>query len=239
MEEMAACSGPWQTEAAPPGGAGASTESTLRLLPVALIACSVLGFGPALTARAAPVVVPVSSTFDSDLDGWIQARPTAEWRSTGGNPGGYFWSREAAPGRQVANAPGKFLGDWTALDNAGFILFDQRVIESGNPSAALGREVFLNGAGGDRAVWTGPLPCGTPDCSTPWERFVVPIESSSWAVTGSWSALLSDVAGLGIAMDLYPGGGGITGLDNVRLVPEPGTALLLGGGLLVLGLRRR
>jgi hypothetical protein len=55
--------------------------------------------------------VYVSSTFDTDLDGWVGLDGSFSYQSSGGNPGGYIQFYDSA-GTGFISAPAKFLGDW-------------------------------------------------------------------------------------------------------------------------------
>lgn len=135
--------------------------------------------GISLQATAAPIAVPVSSTFESDTDGWTGDNVGEFFfDAVGGNPGGFLYFDDIAPSGGLAVAPAKFLGDWSALDGVGVILYDHRVFDSGSHTAVSNRSILISGPGGD-AKWTGSLPCEGQNCSTAWETFVVPLEESS------------------------------------------------------------
>jgi len=188
---------------------------------------------------ATAVTVPVTSDFDSDLDGWTG---NIIWSAVDGNPDGYAKLVQTVPAPDDIVAPAKFLGDWSALDGVGQIGFDHRIFDEGdNADEFYPYSVFIAGAGGE-ARWEGPTPTGP----TPWLHFDVPLQSGSWNVeSGTWSDLLDDVALLAVRIELVGNttpGYDEAGVDNVTLTPEPSTLALTALGLLGLafyGWRRR
>lgn len=189
-------------------------------------------------------IIYAQSTFDSDLDGWTMTDTGLEWRSTGGNPGGYMdWSdfRTTTNNTEVVDAPAKFLGNWSSLDGVGYIEFDHKLFSTGvgpiSPYA-----VFLSGPGG-AASWTSPGPAG----ATPWVTLRADLVEANWTLSsGSWSDLLSDVSSMRVRIELVGNtqGGDVAGMDNVRLVnavPEPASgwiALVATASLFFLRQRR-
>ena len=61
------------------------------------------------TAQAAGVFV--SSTFDTDFDGWTGEGGCYTYQTTGGNPGGYMQFSDCSSTGYIS-APAKFLGNW-------------------------------------------------------------------------------------------------------------------------------
>ena len=187
-----------------------------------------------LTANAAvAVTVPVESGFDADLEGWTCDPSSAcSWSASGGNPGGYVhYSVEALTTDIIA--PAVFLGDWSDLDERGSLLLDFRVISLNffNPTALSNYNVRISGPGG--AAFAS---LETPADDLGWLTVEVPLQESAWDVSaGSWPALLGDVQDLRVrALSILNISGQADGIDNVRLIPEPGTASLLGMSLLML-----
>ena len=172
-------------------------------------------------------ITPVVSTFDTGLDGWTMS-DSCQWRADGGNPGGYIWGNdenfiEAAR----AYAPASYLGDWSALDGAGSLLYDYRRIDNGGGSPEFfALSAWISGPGG-QAVWRGPI-ITEP---TPWITYEVPIEASSFYLWwGSWAGLRANVSELWIAIETVSGETfeDQAGIDNVILTPEPSSAVLCG-----------
>ena len=90
----------------------------------------------------------VTSTFDSGLDGWT-CTLDCSWSASGGNLGGYLRHVDTAGPRSFAFAPSKFLGDWSALDGDGSILFDHTLIFVGPQNDGFNPyEVVLSGPSG-------------------------------------------------------------------------------------------
>lgn len=191
---------------------------------------------------AVPITTPVVSTFDSSCDGWT-GNATSTCDEDGVPSVGVSWTTDEdlqfnegnsveAPDTWVV-APAEFLGDWSVLDGMGSIQYDHRILNSGNNNGRGARQIYLSG-GGSSATWSGPLVPNGDYLSTSWETFTAPLVESAWAVTGSWSDLLSNVESLQIRVDLYSsyvGSAEAHRIDNVQLVPEPSTAALLVAGL--------
>ncbi len=176
-----------------------------------------------ISALAAPIVVPVSSTFDTGLDGWTSNTPAEiSFVSSGGNAGGYVSITDTTDASSIISAPAKFLGDYSALNGVGTILFDHRVFTVPDASPYT-YQLQLIGPGGN-ASWFGTNGSGT----TPWTIISVPIQQSAFTLnSGSWSALLANVTDLQVNIEIVTSRPDIEGVDNVRIVPEPSAALLV------------
>jgi len=207
--------------------------------PATISACLVLGFA----VGAIPAMAVPESTFDTDLDGWTCELPSAcGWSATLGNPGGYLRFVAPTAQRNVAVAPAMFLGNWSGLDEQGSLFLDLRVVSFdegslfGSFENAFGNYfIRIEGPGG---IATSTVP--TPEGETGWVTLGIPIRESAWYLSGgSWTALLQDVQDIQFVSGIINGGGEADALDNVRLVPEPATSLLMGIGLLALARWRR
>ena len=53
----------------------------------------------------------ISSSFDTDLDGWTGQGGILVWNSTGGNPGGFLQQNDTGNSNMHVVAPAKFLGN--------------------------------------------------------------------------------------------------------------------------------
>ena len=179
----------------------------------------------------------ISSTFDTDADGWVSnSGGSLSYVASGGNPGGFIQIADAgvSPNYGVI-APGKFLGDLSAFDG-GQLVFDLKIIDQGNGGNQdnVGPRI-TNGI--DTASFSF-----NPNQPSDWKKHSVPLTASAWGLTQlQWIALLSNVTEIQVFIELF-GGDDITGFDNFKLtsIPEPATMLLFGSGLIGLaGLRKR
>jgi hypothetical protein len=191
----------------------------------------------AASAGAAPIV---SSTFDSDADGWIvgsfltpsgtTATPT--YVASGGNPGGHLRVDDFTPWTAY-QAPAKFRGDLSVAYGA-LLRFDVRV--PGVDALQYAAIVISNG--------TTTLEFRETPTVGGWYRFEIPLlASAGWqhstnaksSNTGAtelqMQAVLSNIQFLHINADWLTGMD-YAELDNVMIEtipnPEPSTMLLLG-----------
>jgi len=195
----------------------------------------------------------VSSTFDTDLEGWtMDSVGEIAWESSGGNPGGYVKYVDGPGVGSAAIAPAKFMGDWSALAEVGVISYDHRIFVVGTDPIFHARGIGISGPGGS-AVWHGETPSGVSDWPTPPDHTVrALLKESDWTVdSGSWSALLANVTDLRMSIEAFENGytpgtpwvGDQTGLDNVYLgprpIPAPGAFLLSTLGMGLVGWMRK
>ncbi|MCK4341264.1 MAG: PEP-CTERM sorting domain-containing protein [Phycisphaerae bacterium] len=200
-----------------------------------------------VVAVAAPLAAaPIAtSTFDAGDEGWtvvttLGYQGPPQYSSTGGNPDGFIYAVDPDTGAWGFAAPATFLGPvseaygqtfsfdiaayydpeyvsgWVGIEGAGYqfvCLFDA-------PATTYpdwhGRTVWMT----ETAGWVDP-DTGLPPTST------------------QMMAVLSNLEGLVITAEFVEGlEDDISGLDNVVLMPEPGTLALLGLGV-VMVLKRR
>jgi hypothetical protein len=189
-------------------------------------------------AYATPIV---SSTFDTDDEGWIvggfltTAGPTTTptYVATGGNPDGYLHADDFAAWNAY-RAPAKFLGNLSAAYGA-ILSFDMRVPGVDN----IQYSAVILSDGTTTLQYRGlPTPGG-------WYNFSIPLlASAGWqhstdgklagavASESELQAVLSNLQSLHINADWLTGMD-YADLDNVQIVhnPEPSTMLLLGSAM--------
>jgi len=202
----------------------------------------------------------VSSNFDTDADGWtvidvatgslgdaayVDDGSVAEfdYKSTGGNPGGYIEAIDPSDGTFLFVAPAKFLGNLSGYAG-GTLAWDTFYTPNDENDWRGDPDVILSN-GTTTIVYQAPAnPVGTS-----WNSFVTTLSpGAGWTIGGvsgtaatadDFAAVLGGVTILRIRGEFYTGVVETTGLDNVVLtaVPEPGTWALMAGGFALLGLR--
>ena len=170
----------------------------------------------ALVAIVPQAQAQVSTTFDTDLDGWVVVGDNTHfWNPTGGNPDGCLEVPDNASGPwSTATAPIKFLGNWrdmTPSDSVSYdVLFLPVVGSSGNPPA-----VFIISGPGGTAVYDETI------ADSVWVHISAPIDSSFWSVqSGTWSGILQRVTNFEVAVE-YKSGDETVLVDNIELTGTP------------------
>jgi hypothetical protein len=178
----------------------------------------------------------ITSSFDTDAEGWFALDAvghdyTANWQSSGGNPGGYLQGIETDPngGTGYFIAPSKFLGDLSSY--SGGTLSYQLDVISGTDYFSDADVIISNGS--SSVSWTPNInPVGMG-----WYNFQVPLNEATFG--SGLASILSDVTELQIRGEFITGAE-VEGLDNVMLssaVPESSTWAMLLLGFAGLALR--
>src|SRR5688572_29246456 len=189
-----------------------------------------------------PVAAQGVSTFDSGYDGWSPVSFDNSrgwtWQAQGGNGGGFVQIANegglSAPFFNfISGAPG-FLGDWSSLAGVGAFRYD---FKTDDPSPIRNAYVIVESATGGRMIYDQSyLPTAG---GLGWQTISAVLTPGHWKIQqGSWESILSNVSSVEI-YPLYQDSGGsyqgrLMGIDNIMLVPEPGTWALLGVGLTML-----
>jgi len=168
-------------------------RSRIRSVALALVLAASLLLSPSAS-------LAVSSTFDSDLDGWqavgleilytvippaindineVLNSADMIYASSSGNPGGYAeLTDEIRSPASFASAPAKFLGDLTPFVG-GLFSFDHRLFDTGTPNSGIAPYSLLITSGDpanlNTLVWTAPPPAGAGD----WVHFDITLDSSN------------------------------------------------------------
>lgn len=185
-------------------------------------AATAIAFALAVTQASAAAI---SSTFDSNADGWIAVDPTgdytASWQGSGGNPGGYLLGNEDNPlgGTGYFIAPSKFLGNLSAYLGAK-LSYDLKVVGGSISNFFEDVDVRITGGAGT-ASWSSTfVPVGND-----WFTMQVQLTQANFT-GGDLAAILANVTKFEIRGELISGSES-EGLDNVLLatpaVPEPST----------------
>ena len=194
-----------------------------------------------LSALAPLAQADITSTFDSDAEGWtaVNGGDAVTWNAAWGNPGGAIRSGDATSGRLwYFAAPTAYHGDLSSYVG-GSVTWDLLGLTGGS-AAGQSSDVILEGTAG-RIGYAIP---GNIDLAT-WQTFSVPLTFSGWyftpafpstSATGTavteaeFAAVLANITGFFIQGE-YRNGDDAARLDNVLVrVPAPASA-----GLLLLG----
>jgi len=192
----------------------------------------------------------VSSTFDSNSEGWafVNDGTNLTFHPTGGNPGGYISVTDLQLGDVwYFSAPAKFLGNQSAASH-GTLKYDLSQISGiGTTQFATAADVIIAGAGLQLVFNAGANPAQYPT----WSSYSVPFDAAAgWrlfqggviganATQAQLDGVLAALTGLFIEGE-FTTGADTGNLDNVSLevAPEPTTLLLLGSTFAGFGLAR-
>lgn len=195
-------------------------------------------------ASAASASITVSSTFDTNTDGWLLTGDGTglTWTDAGGNPDGFIEARDRGAGSIWGfAAPAKFLGDKSAFVG-GMLQWD--LIELASPGSPNNHpDVTLFGSGMTIVVDAGENP------ATTWTSYSVPLSTDAdWrmgSLNGSvvteeqFEMVLASLTGMVIRGEFRSVGGDRSGLDNVVMIPAPASLAMLGAAGLAATRRRR
>lgn len=184
----------------------------------------------------------VTSTFDSDLDGWSGLGGAVSHFATGGNPGGFLQQEDTDGTFMEVIAPAKFSGNLLSYLN-GAVSFDAKNVNGANPDLSSGPwfgTVVFSGPGGTAELAVAGIGPGTPLADGQWRSFSAQLDPALWS--GDLAAVLSNVTSLTVVLEFNDVTGAETaGFDNFLLtpMPEPGSLALLTLGLGWLAARQR
>ncbi len=189
-----------------------------------------------LLAASLPALA-VTSTFDTDAEGWsaqgdIQGPLT--WSATGGNPGGHVLIDDLTTGGVTYFvAPALFHGNFSGAFGS-LLTFDLMQVYPGGANQFNTEDVILQGNGLTVVYNTASNPGNNT-----WTSYAVPLSAAGWrldslsgsAVTNEqFITVLSNLSALKIRAE-YQTGADIGHLDNVALVPEPATTVMFLAGI--------
>lgn len=193
-----------------------------------------------LTAVALPALAATSS-FDTGTEGWTaqgDVEGGLQWSSIGGNPGGHvFIDDQTVGGVTYFIAPDAFRGNHSVALGTN-LTFDLKQVYPGGANQFESPDVILQGNG-------LTVTFNTPENPTngAWTSYSVPLSATGWtldslsgtpATTAQFASVLSNVTALKVRAE-YQSGADIGYLDNVAMVPEPGTWAMLLAGLCSIG----
>jgi len=160
-----------------------------------------------------PPAVPVTTSFDTGLDGWDSNTPAqVAWSSSGGNPGGYAHFKDTTGDGTRIIAPGVYLGDWSGFDGTGTIAFDHLIVASTGVHAVY--QGTISGPGGFARWASAQLPGSVGQ----WVAVTAPLIEGHWCVvSGAWADILADVTEFTVEIELVFGSPDVEGIDNVVL----------------------
>lgn len=184
-----------------------------------------------LFLAATSLQAQITSTFDTDADGWVALYnvgtvATSTYQSSGGNPGGFMSAAPPTAGGSVNTsmawywqAPAKFLGQHD-LSFGQLLEFDLIQSVAGTDNTV--SDVVVGGPSGATLHYTFPQ-----KPQTSWTSYSIPLDNTAdWRYGGKTGAvaskyqikyILSNVTGLWMRCKYINSAGYTCGIDNVRL----------------------
>ncbi len=209
------------------------------------------------TAATPSFASTISSTFDTDAEGWVANVPegSLQYVAAGGNPGGHIRITDTGGGGVNAIASGAFFGNGFSGDLSAFdggtlsIDMNATVVGGGNFAGFGAINLFAPGDPNpdDQTPEAVADIAPQPPRSPTWVTYTLTFDAATFGLSQlDWEALLSDVERIGINTDAFDGADTI-GIDNVILsapaaavVPLPASGwLVLLGVALMRTMRRR
>jgi len=173
----------------------------------------------------------VTSTFDTDADGWTAAHSggtvaTSTYQSTGGNPGGYFSATPPTSGGSVNTgfnwywvAPAKFFGNHDFSYGSSFKVDLQQSVAGTDNSVS---DIIITGPSGATLHFRFT---DKPAVSPAWTSYSIVLdENAGWrygsvggaaALKPQIKAILSNITGIQIRCKYINSAGYTSGIDNI------------------------
>ena len=208
------------------------------------------------TAATPSFASTISSTFDTDAEGWTANAPEGALVhvASGGNPGGHIRVTDTGGGGVNGFASGAFFGpafsgDLRAFDGGTLSIDMNATVVGGGNFDSFGW-ILLFGPGDampdDQTPEAVADIAPQPPRSPTWVTFTMTFDAATFGLSQlDWKDLLSDIERIGIATDAFDGNDTI-GIDNVVLsapaaavVPLPASGWLVLLGVALMGAMRR
>lgn len=155
---------------------------------------------------------------DGNIAQWLTEADGVPSLSATGNPGNSLRVTDQAVGviNQVV-LPWVYTGDWSSAQATDSLTFDVFAHEiSGSLLGSDGLPLIsLAGPGGSAVAYIDTFPVFDT-----WQHFGIALDSASWIVTGSWTALLAEVQTVKIRTEFIDGSEWVQ-IDNIKLSITP------------------